>query len=76
MFPTAISSLYGDDEGVGVGIDSLAKRRREIKTKNFATKDRVKKARLFGFNKIAVCFTTRYYNCVEMIIFILNITLY
>ena len=58
MFPSAISSSDGIEDGVG--IDTNAERRRENKRQNFPQKDRIKKSSLFGFNKIAVCLSTRY----------------
>jgi hypothetical protein len=48
---------------VGLGIDSAAEKRRKIKNELFPPKDRVKKARLFGFNKIAVTLSSRCLLC-------------
>ena len=57
MFSATTSTSIGVE--VGHGIDSTAEYRRNAKKELF-TADRVSKARLFGFNKIAVCFSSRY----------------
>jgi hypothetical protein len=43
----------------GVGIDAAAERRRRMKRELMSHGDRVKHAFLFGFNKLAICLSTR-----------------
>ena len=64
MFPPP-KPLSDNDED-GVGIDITAERRREMKKQNFPQKDRIKKSSLFGFNKIAVCLSTRFFKTILM----------
>lgn len=57
--PSGPSRFQEAEAEVGLGIDSAAEKRRKVKSELFPHKDRVKKARLFGFNKIAVTLSSR-----------------
>ena len=60
--PSDASRALETEAEVGLGIDSVAERRRKKKNDLLPLKDRVKTARLFGFNKIAVCLSSRYHS--------------
>ena len=57
IFPTPILAQIGEIDVYG--IDVIAERRRTIKKQILPQRDRATKARIFGFNKIAVCFSSR-----------------